>query len=151
ERRGPQAQREARSAGRPAGEAPLGERRPRVAPLLGGVEPADPGARARAARSRARRPVAHDVRRPRAQVKGLPNRRLRLLLLVFLLVFSGAFLRAAWLQGVKASSLAGLADRQHQETIVIPAGRGSILDRAGVQLAIGEQGTTVYANPKQVR
>ena len=32
-----------------------------------------------------------------------------------------------------------------------PAGRGTIYDRMGVQLAIGEQATTVYANPRQVR
>ena len=31
-----------------------------------------------------------------------------------------------------------------------PAGRGSILDRSGVQLAIGEQDTTVYADPHMV-
>ena len=83
-------------------------------------------------------------------MKGLPNRRLRLLLLIFLLVFAGAFMRAAWLQGVQASSLLGMAARQHEETVEIPGGRGSILDRNGVQLAIGEQATTVYANPHQV-
>ena len=32
----------------------------------------------------------------------------------------------------------------------IPAGRGTIFDRTGVQLAIGEQTTTVYADPRQV-
>jgi cell division protein FtsI (penicillin-binding protein 3) len=84
-------------------------------------------------------------------VKGLPNRRLRLLLLIFVLVFGGTFLRAAWLQGVRAASLSGMATAQHQEKITIPAGRGAILDRNGVQLAIGEQGTTVFANPLQVR
>jgi cell division protein FtsI (penicillin-binding protein 3) len=84
-------------------------------------------------------------------VKGLPNRRLRLLLLIFVLIFGGTFLRAAWLQGVRASSLSGVAARQHQETIAVPAGRGAIFDRSGVQLAIGEEGTTVYANPHQVR
>ncbi len=84
-------------------------------------------------------------------MNGLPNRRLRLLLALFVLVFAGAFARAAWLQGVQAASLSGMAERQHQETITIPAGRGSILDRSGVQLAIGEQGTTVYANPRQIQ
>ena len=32
----------------------------------------------------------------------------------------------------------------------IPAGRGTIFDRTGVQLAIGEQTTTIYADPQQV-
>jgi len=35
--------------------------------------------------------------------------------------------------------------------VTIPAGRGTIFDRTGVQLAIGEQTTTVYADPRQVR
>ena len=78
------------------------------------------------------------------------NRRIRLLLAVFVLVFAGTLARAAWLQGVQAASLGRLAERQHHESIVIPAGRGTIYDSAGVQLAIGEQTTTVYADPRQV-
>jgi cell division protein FtsI/penicillin-binding protein 2 len=61
------------------------------------------------------------------------------------------FLRAAWLQGVRAGSYERLAAGQHRATIVDPAGRGAIFDRTGVQLAIGRQATTVYANPRQIR
>ena len=43
-----------------------------------------------------------------------------------------------------------MAERQHHESIVIPAGRGTIYDAAGVQLAIGETTTTVYADPRQL-
>ncbi len=78
------------------------------------------------------------------------NRRIRLLLAVFVLVFAGTLGRAVWLQGVRAASLGKMAERQHHESIVIPAGRGTIYDRAGVQLAIGETTTTVYADPAQV-
>src|SRR5581483_10053036 len=39
---------------------------------------------------------------------------------------------------------------QHREAVTTPAGRGTIFDRTGVQLAIGEQTTTVFADPKQV-
>ena len=39
---------------------------------------------------------------------------------------------------------------QHRETIEIPAGRGTIYDRTGEPLAIGEQATTVYADPRHV-
>ncbi|MFL5954297.1 MAG: peptidoglycan D,D-transpeptidase FtsI family protein [Gaiellaceae bacterium] len=78
------------------------------------------------------------------------NRRIRLLLAIFVLVFAGTLARAVWLQGVQAASLGKLAERQHRESIVIPAGRGTIFDGAGVQLAIGEQTTTVYADPRQV-
>jgi len=78
------------------------------------------------------------------------NRRIRLLLAVFVLVFAATLARAAWLQGVKAASLGRTAERQHRESIPIPAGRGTIFDRTGVQLAIGEQTTTVYADPREV-
>jgi cell division protein FtsI/penicillin-binding protein 2 len=59
--------------------------------------------------------------------------------------------RAAWLQAVRAGSLGRLAARQHTQTVVLPAARGTIFDRTGVELAIGEQATTVYADPKEVR
>jgi cell division protein FtsI/penicillin-binding protein 2 len=78
------------------------------------------------------------------------NRRIRLLLALFVLVFAGTFARAVWLQGVRASTLGHLAEQQHRETIEVPAGRGTIFDRTGVQLALGEQTTTVYADPMQV-
>jgi cell division protein FtsI/penicillin-binding protein 2 len=78
------------------------------------------------------------------------NRRIRLLLAVFVLLFAGTLARATWLQGVQAASLGQMAQRQHRETLLIPAGRGTIFDRTGVQLAIGEQTTTVYADPHQL-
>jgi cell division protein FtsI (penicillin-binding protein 3) len=78
------------------------------------------------------------------------NRRIRLLLAVFVLAFGVAFLRAAWLQGVRAASFGRLASNQHSEEVTIPAARGTVYDRGGVQLAIGEQATTVYADPRRV-
>jgi cell division protein FtsI/penicillin-binding protein 2 len=78
------------------------------------------------------------------------NRRIRLLLAIFVLVFAGTLARAVWLQGVRAASLGKMAERQHHESITIPAGRGTIYDAAGVQLAIGETTTTVYADPRQL-
>jgi cell division protein FtsI/penicillin-binding protein 2 len=81
----------------------------------------------------------------------LANRRIRLVLAVFAFAFVAMFLRAAWLQAVRAGSYGRLAAGQHRRTIVDPAGRGTIFDRTGVQLAIGRQATTVYANPRQIR
>ncbi len=78
------------------------------------------------------------------------NRRIRLLLAAFLLVFAVMLGRAVWLQGVHAQSLGKMAQNQHRETVDIPASRGTIYDRDGVRLAIGEQATTVYADPRQV-
>ena len=79
------------------------------------------------------------------------NRRIRLLLAVFVLVFAGTLARAVWLQGVQAGTFERLASRQHRETIEIPAGRGTIFDRTGEPIAIGEQTTTVYADPRLVQ
>ena len=81
----------------------------------------------------------------------LANRRIRLVLTIFVFAFAAMFVRAAWLQGVRAGSYERLAAGQHKATIVDPAGRGAMFDRTGVQLAIGRQATTVYANPKQIR
>ena len=78
------------------------------------------------------------------------NRRIRLLLALFAVVFAVTLGRAVWLQGVRAASLGKMAERQHHESIVIPAGRGTIFDAAGVQLAIGESTTTIYADPRQL-
>jgi cell division protein FtsI/penicillin-binding protein 2 len=78
------------------------------------------------------------------------NRRIRLLLAAFVLVFAGTLARAVWLQGVSAGSLGRMAESQHREIQKIPASRGTIYDRDGIRLAIGEQATTVYADPRQV-
>ena len=78
------------------------------------------------------------------------NRRIRLLVAVFALVFVAACARVAWLQAVKAQTLDRLATSQHRETLAVPARRGTIFDRLGVQLALGERAITVYANPKQI-
>jgi cell division protein FtsI/penicillin-binding protein 2 len=79
------------------------------------------------------------------------NRRIRLLLGLFVLVFALTLGRAAWLQAVQASTLEQMASRQHQTTTTIPAGRGTIFDRTGEPLAIGQQATTVYADPRRVK
>jgi len=78
------------------------------------------------------------------------NRRIRLILATFIVVFGLALGRAAWLQVVHAATYGKQAQRMHEETTTTPAGRGSILDRTGVQLAIGEQDITVYADPRMV-
>ena len=80
----------------------------------------------------------------------LANRRIRLLLFAFAFAFAAMFLRAAWLQAVRAQDFDRLAQGQHQATVVDPGARGTIFDRGGVQLAIGRQATTVYANPREI-
>jgi cell division protein FtsI/penicillin-binding protein 2 len=81
----------------------------------------------------------------------LVNRRIRLLLAVLAVAFAATLGRAVWLQAVRAEPLSRLALSQHRETVEIPARRGTIFDRSGRPLAIGEQATTVYADPRQIR
>jgi cell division protein FtsI (penicillin-binding protein 3) len=83
-------------------------------------------------------------------VNRLVNRRIRLFLAALALAFGGLLVRATWLQAVRAESLSSLGRTQHRETVTIPAGRGTIFDRSGVELALGERATTVYANPMQI-
>ncbi len=80
----------------------------------------------------------------------LVNRRIRLFLATLALVFGGLLVRATWLQTVRADALSSLAQIQHRETVTIPAGRGTLFDRSGLELALGEQATTVYADPMQI-
>jgi cell division protein FtsI/penicillin-binding protein 2 len=78
------------------------------------------------------------------------NRRIVLLATLFVALLVVALGRAFWLQGVNGQAYAAMAVRQHRETVVIPAARGTIFDRNGEPLAIGRQTTTVFANPQQV-
>jgi cell division protein FtsI (penicillin-binding protein 3) len=81
----------------------------------------------------------------------LANRRIRLLGAVFALVFSIAFVRAGWLQAIRAQALDRMASNQHRQTIDVQPHRGTIYDRRGLELAIGSPAITVYANPRQIR
>ena len=78
------------------------------------------------------------------------NSRIRLLLLAILVVFAVLLGRASWIATVRASSLSSFAQAQTKATIVLPAGRGTIFDAMGTPLALGEQATTVYADPREV-
>jgi cell division protein FtsI (penicillin-binding protein 3)/stage V sporulation protein D (sporulation-specific penicillin-binding protein) len=78
------------------------------------------------------------------------NSRLRLLLLLILLTFGALGARAAWIQTVRASSLAAMAQTQAKKPIVLPAGRGTMYDRLGNPLAIGQEAIDVVADPMQI-
>ena len=86
-----------------------------------------------------------------SDARTLSDRRIRLLLAVLGLAFAISIGRAVWLQAVRAAPLANMAATQHREVVTLPARRGTIFDRSGVQLAIGEQRTTVYADPRVVQ
>lgn len=81
----------------------------------------------------------------------LIDRRLGLLLFVFLLLFSVVFARAAWLQGVRGGSLRADAHSQQTETVTVPGQRGRVLDRTGKVLAVSEDAASIIATPYQVK
>jgi|SRR5579862_2423588 len=78
------------------------------------------------------------------------NSRIRLLLLAILLTFGVLLARTAWLTTVRAASLSRLAQSQTKSTVVLAAGRGTLFDAMGTPLALDEQATTVFADPRQI-
>ncbi len=77
----------------------------------------------------------------------LVERRIGLLFALFLLLLGAATARATWIGTVKAGSLGDRAIQQQVEDMVVPARRGSILDRNELELAVSEDAVTVFAYP----
>src|SRR5215475_7177913 len=63
------------------------------------------------------------------------DRRVGLLFCGFLLIFSFAFVRAFWLQGVRGGALRAEAHSQQVTQVTVPGQRGRVLDRNGKVLA----------------
>ena len=81
----------------------------------------------------------------------LPDRRIGILFLVFVALLGVAVARAAYLGSVRAGSLRRAADTQQAVTAVIPAPRGTITDRNGVELAVSEAADEVVADPYLIK
>jgi cell division protein FtsI/penicillin-binding protein 2 len=77
----------------------------------------------------------------------LVERRIGLLFALFLLLFAAVTVRALWLGTVRAGSLKERALTQQVEDLTVPASRGTITDRHGMELAVSEDAVTVFANP----
>jgi cell division protein FtsI (penicillin-binding protein 3) len=82
---------------------------------------------------------------------GLTQRRIGLLFAVFLGLLVVAVLRAGWVGLVKADSLRTAAATQQVVDVTLPAQRGSITDRTGVELAVSEPASDVSATPYLVK
>lgn len=80
----------------------------------------------------------------------LVDRRLGLLFACFLVLFTLALLRAAWLQAVQGDELRADAQSQQTEIVEIPGVRGTIYDRNGKELALSEDAASAFATPFQV-
>lgn len=95
--------------------------------------------------------VARPRRRRRSVVGTNAKSRLVLgrLLMVGMLVIAG--LKLVDVQGIQAAALSSKAERQQQTTVVLPAIRGSLSDRNGVQLAFSVDIKALYAQPVRMR
>jgi cell division protein FtsI (penicillin-binding protein 3) len=80
----------------------------------------------------------------------LPPWRRRLVLASWLLAALAISVRAGQIQVVQASHWRDLAEAQHGEDVVVPATRGSILDRDGAPLAVSRERVRVSIAPKEI-
>jgi cell division protein FtsI/penicillin-binding protein 2 len=80
----------------------------------------------------------------------LVERRIGLLFALFLALLVLAAARATWLGTVESRGLGDRAVGQQVDEIKVYARRGTITDRNGVELAVSEDATTVFANPMQI-
>jgi cell division protein FtsI/penicillin-binding protein 2 len=74
-------------------------------------------------------------------------RRIGILFALFLGLLAVAGLRATWLGTVKGDSLAKAAKTQQVADVTVPAKRGSIIDRRGMELAVSEAASDIHATP----
>ena len=77
----------------------------------------------------------------------LVERRIGFLFALFLAILVLAAARAAWLGTVESRDLGRRALTQQVEELTVYARRGTITDRNGIEMAVSEDATTVFANP----
>jgi len=82
---------------------------------------------------------------------GVIERRIALLLALFLGLLALAGARTAYLGAIRAPSLQRVAASQQVRVIDVPAPRGTITDRHGIELAVSEPADDVTANPRLIR
>ncbi len=81
----------------------------------------------------------------------LVERRIGLLFAFFLALLAVAGLRATWMVTIRGGSLSSAAAQQQQRDQVVPARRGTILDRRGEPLAVSEPADDISATPYLVK
>ena len=79
------------------------------------------------------------------------DRRVGLIFVAFLSLLAVAVVRAVYLGVVRADSLQQAAVSQQITNVPIPATRGAITDRNGVELALSESAADVIADPYLIR
>ncbi|HEX9853847.1 MAG TPA: penicillin-binding protein 2 [Acidimicrobiia bacterium] len=88
------------------------------------------------------------ARRPR---RGTRDNRLLTVGVVFVLAWGGIGFRLFEVQGVQAGSFAERGQEQRVRNEDLPADRGTIFDRDGVELAVSIRAVTMIANPSVIK
>ncbi len=101
---------------------------------------APPARRAKPARSAGLSGIARDWSRVRLVLVGV----------IFLVIWTGLWTRAWFLQIHEGETLAAMAERQHVASETVTGQRGEILDRNGKILARSVEVSSVYAVPKEI-
>ncbi len=99
---------------------------------------------------RASRP-APVAERPEAAMLRRSQRRMAGLLVVCTLAFAAVVVRLAQVQVLEPERYVARGAEQRQVSKVVPAGRGMLLDRDGVELALSVPRESIYADPALVR
>ncbi|MEU8226457.1 penicillin-binding protein 2 [Kribbella sp. NPDC048915] len=98
------------------------------------------------------RPKKRKVKKPPRTLRlGRPTLRLRMTLGVMAFVLSLFAGRLVLLQGVDPDSYAQAAATENARTYLLPANRGAITDRNGVELAVTEDAVAIVADPQQTK
>lgn len=83
----------------------------------------------------------------RGATQTMTHKRLRACLVVVLAVLVMFGLRLFQIQGIDSQAFAAKAVQDGTDTVVVPAPRGSITDRNGIELAANVEGITLTADP----
>lgn len=81
----------------------------------------------------------------------MARRRLNGLLGVFILLFGIALARLTDVQVLQPSRYVRLGEAQRQVREVLPAGRGTVFDRDGVELAVSVPQQSIYGDPSMIK
>jgi len=81
----------------------------------------------------------------------LIERRIGLVFAGFLVLLGIAAAKATWLGIVRADTLKHAAATQQEAQVTVPARRGAITDRHGIELAVSQPATTVAATPYLIK
>jgi cell division protein FtsI/penicillin-binding protein 2 len=82
---------------------------------------------------------------------GITERRIGLLFALFLALLLAAGARTTWVGVVRGASLQRVANTQQVVELNVPARRGAITDRHGVELAVSEPAADVAATPYLIK